>query len=111
MGGPASGMPGDRSGSVLKTPSRYMVLADLDWLVDTVAPRSLETGDTTGFVLHRSVRIRLRTVDESTGRAVWRQTLNHDIPVTCPLPEGIARMASESAKAILEWVTAAASKP
>lgn len=113
MGGPEGSASGDRSGSAPKAPSRHMVLIELDWQPDdSAAARSLGKADTTAPALRSSVSIRLRAVDESTGRAVWRQTLSPDLPKSgsCPQPDGIASMVSESAKAILEGM-AAAGKP
>lgn len=113
-GGGMGGMNAPEGGAVPKAPSRHMVLVELGWQVDTAAG-SLETVDTTKSVLRRGVSVRLRAVDESTGRAVWKQALSPDLAKfeagTCPQTDRIASVAAESAKAILEGVAAAASKP
>jgi len=101
--GGSKGMHAQESGENTPRPMRYRLLGSLAWETDSVGTRSLNRLDTAGKNSLRTPLAQLRLVDESTGRAVWKQSVRIDslAPVSgnCPQAPDLSRLATEAAKA------------
>lgn len=99
----SKGMHAQESGEGAPRAMRYRLLGSLAWETDSVGMRSLNRLDTAGKNSLRTPLAQLRLVDESTGRAVWKQSVRIDslAPVSgsCPQAPELSRWATEAAKA------------